>query len=78
MSKNNGINRETAMEGEIQIGPTSLGMVRLYVRGENFDLPMDFTPDEAREIAEEIVSAAEEAQGMAAKGKNKGGKAPRR
>ena len=48
MSKNNGINRETAMEGEIQIGPTSLGMVRLYVRGENFDLPMDFTPDEAR------------------------------
>jgi len=52
------INQQTDAEGEIQIGPTDLGMVRLYVRAGDFDLPMDFTPDEAREIAEEILAAA--------------------
>ncbi|MBV1886476.1 MAG: hypothetical protein KUG61_05290 [Parvibaculaceae bacterium] len=56
---NNGINKETDQAGEIQIGPTDKGMVRLFVRGEDFELPMDFLPDEALEIAAELVEAAE-------------------
>lgn len=53
-----GINKETDESGEIQIGPTSEGMVRLYFRTSQFDLPMDFMPEEAEEIAAEIVEAA--------------------
>ena len=53
-----GINRETDESGELQIGPTSQGMVRLFVRAGSFDLPMDFTPDEAEEIAAELTDAA--------------------
>lgn len=54
-----GINRETDTVADLQIGPTDSGMVRLYISGEGIDLPMDFTPDEAREIAEEIQAAIE-------------------
>jgi len=54
----NGINSQTDESGEIQIGPTSLGMVRLYFRTASFELPMDFSPEEAEEIAAEIVEAA--------------------
>lgn len=57
-----GINRQTAIEAELQIGPTELGRVRIYVSGGGVDLPMDFTPDEAREIASELMQAAEVAQ----------------
>ncbi|MEQ6248480.1 DUF6324 family protein [Sulfitobacter sp. HNIBRBA3233] len=53
-----GINSESDIEANLQIGPTELGMVRLFVEGGGVELPMDFTPDEAREIAEEIVAAA--------------------
>lgn len=53
------INRQTDEEGEIQIGVTDQGLVRIYVRSKNVDLPMDFTPDEAEEIAAEIQAAAE-------------------
>mgnify|MGYP005720915303 CR=1 FL=1 len=53
------INRQTEDEGELQIGPTDHGMVRIFVRARRFDLPMDFTPEEAREIAEEILAAAD-------------------
>lgn len=56
---NGGINQETDQAGEIQIGPTDKGMVRLFVRGDDFELPMDFLPDEALEIAAELVEAAE-------------------
>ena len=49
----NGINSQTDESGEIQIGPTSLGMVRLYFRTASFELPMDFSPEEAEEIAAE-------------------------
>ena len=53
-----GINSEKDIEANLQIGPTSLGMVRIYVAGEGIDIPMDFEPDEAEEIAEEIRAAA--------------------
>lgn len=53
------INRQTEDAGELQIGPTDKGMVRVFVRTDTFDLPMDFTPDEARDIAEEILAAAD-------------------
>ena len=64
------INKESAVETNLQIGPTDQGMVRLYIEGGGIDLPMDFEPDEALEIAEELTAAAERAQAM---GKRKGG-----
>jgi len=54
-----GIDDQTDQEGEIQIGPTDQGMVRIYIRAEDFDLPMDFTPEEAIEIANELMAAAQ-------------------
>ena len=53
-----GINAESDVEASLQIGPTEKGMVRLYVANSSIEIPMDFEPDEAREIAEEILSAA--------------------
>jgi hypothetical protein len=65
-----GINRQSEIAANLQIGPTSLGMVRLYIEAEGVDLPLDFEPDEADEIAEELRAAAERARAMkgAAKG----------
>lgn len=59
-----GINKESDVTANIQIGPTSLGMVRIYIEGKGIDLPMDFDPDEAREIADEIIAAAKLAEAM--------------
>ena len=53
-----GINTESNVEASLQIGPTEEGMVRLYVSNNSIEIPMDFEPDEAREIADEILSAA--------------------
>jgi hypothetical protein len=53
-----GINSESDLSASIQIGPTSLGMVRIYIEGDGIDLPMDFDPEEAEEIAEELKAAA--------------------
>ncbi|MEJ6389637.1 DUF6324 family protein [Gymnodinialimonas ulvae] len=53
-----GINSENEMAADLQIGPTTLGMVRLYVVGDGIDLPMDFEPEEAEEIADELRAAA--------------------
>lgn len=53
-----GIDDETDREATLQIGPTTLGMVRLYVEQDGKGIPMDFTPDEADEIAEELRAAA--------------------
>ncbi|WP_304617693.1 DUF6324 family protein [Paracoccus sp. (in: a-proteobacteria)] len=57
-----GINSESDITANLQIGPTDQGMVRIYVQGEGVDLPMDFDPDEAMEIAEELIAAAEVAR----------------
>ena len=62
-----GINTERDIEANLQIGPTDLGMVRLFIEGDGMELPMDFTPDEAREIAEEIMAAASRAAQMGGK-----------
>lgn len=58
-----GINDESDIEAGLQIGPTDTGMVRIFVEGGGIEIPMDFDPDEALEIAEEIRAAAEMARG---------------
>jgi hypothetical protein len=63
-----GINRESEVAANLQIGPTSLGMVRLYIETDSVELPLDFDPDEAEEIAEELRAAAVKARAMAGKG----------
>ena len=57
-----GINTERDLEANLQIGPTDHGMVRLFIEAGNTEIPMDFDPDEAREIAEEILAAAKAAE----------------
>ncbi len=52
------INSESDTAANIQIGPTTLGMVRIYIEGDGVDLPLDFSPEEAMEIAEELIAAA--------------------
>ena len=37
-------------------------MVRLYIEAEGVDLPLDFEPDEAEEIAGELIAAAAKAR----------------
>ncbi|MEL6690082.1 MAG: DUF6324 family protein [Pseudomonadota bacterium] len=57
-----GINTERDLEANLQIGPTDQGMVRLFIEAGGLEVPMDFEPDEAREIAEEILAAAKVAE----------------
>ena len=64
-----GIDKESDISANIQIGPTTEGMVRIYVEGEGFEIPLDFSPDEALEIAEELRAAAERAQEITPKKK---------
>ncbi|WP_406600641.1 DUF6324 family protein [Thermohalobaculum sediminis] len=71
------MNKESDVEATLSVGPTSIGMVRIYVEGEGFEIPMDFDPDEALEIAEEIRAAAERARGTRG-GAKRGSPAPRR
>jgi hypothetical protein len=61
-----GIDKQRDIAANIQIGPTDLGMVRIYIEAEGgIELPLDFDPDEAEEIAEELRAAAEAARAMA-------------
>jgi len=53
-----GINSESDLSADLQIGPTTTGAVRIFVKGEGFEVPMDFEPEEAEEIADEIRAAA--------------------
>lgn len=62
-----GINSESDIETNLQIGPTEHAMVRIFVAGGGVELPMDFEPDEADEIAEEIRAAAVVARQMSGK-----------
>jgi hypothetical protein len=57
------IDSESDITANIQIGPTTLGMVRIYIEGDGVDLPMDFSPEEALEIAEELTAAAKTVMG---------------
>lgn len=53
-----GINNERDIEANMQIGPTDLGMVRIFIEANGVEIPMDFEPEEADEIAEEIRAAS--------------------
>ncbi|WP_295074729.1 DUF6324 family protein [Tabrizicola sp.] len=58
-----GINNSSEVAANLQIGPTDAGMVRIYVEAEGgIELPLDFDPEEAEEIAEELRAAAEAAR----------------
>jgi hypothetical protein len=57
-----GINTERDVEANLQIGPTDQGMVRLFVEADGVEIPMDFEPEEAEDIAEEIRAAAQAAR----------------
>ena len=67
-----GIDKESDIAASLQIGPTTLGMVRIYVEGDGLELPLDFDPEEAEEIAEEILNAARAARSMAGADVRKG------
>ena len=56
------INSQSNIAANLQVGPTDQGMVRIYLEAEGIDLPLDFDPDEATEIAEELLAAAEAAR----------------
>lgn len=66
-----GINSESDISANLQIGPTSLGMVRIYLAGDGIDLPLDFDADEAEEIAEELRVAATAARKITDAAKSK-------
>lgn len=59
-----GINTERDIEANLQIGPTDRGMVRIFVESQGTEIPMDFTPEEAEEIATEILAAAKSAAAL--------------
>ena len=59
-----GINDERDVEANLQIGPTDRGMVRIFVEAGAAEIPMDFDPEEAEEIAEEIRAAAAAARAV--------------
>ncbi|RWR45734.1 hypothetical protein EOW65_15970 [Sinirhodobacter ferrireducens] len=65
------INKQSDIAGDLQIGPTDHGMVRIYIVGEDFEFPFDFDPEEAEDIAEELMAAAEQARAIA---EDQGGK----
>ncbi|MEL6619769.1 MAG: DUF6324 family protein [Pseudomonadota bacterium] len=59
-----GINSERDIEANMQIGPTDKGMVRIFVSAQGVEIPMDFDPEEADEIADEIKAAAKAARAV--------------
>ena len=67
-----GINSEREIEANLQIGATDQGMVRIFVEAGGLEVPMDFEPEEAEEIAQEILAAVKMA------GAKSGGKGRRR
>ncbi|MBA3909270.1 MAG: hypothetical protein C0524_05150 [Rhodobacter sp.] len=60
-----GINSPSETAANLQIGPTDEGMVRIFVEADGgIELPLDFDPEEADEIAEELRAAAEAARAI--------------
>ncbi len=66
-----GIDRESDIAANLQIGPTSLGMVRVYISTDTVELPLDFEPEEAEEIAEELRAAAARARKSGPEGRKR-------
>ena len=63
-----GLNTPSDETADLQVGATDQGMVRLFVRSQTAEVPMDFDPDDAEAIAEELVAAAQAARTMTGKG----------
>ena len=59
-----GIDKQSDIAANLQIGPTDQGMVRIYVESDGVELPLDFDPEEALEIAEELKGAAQRAKSV--------------
>ncbi|MDA9271321.1 MAG: DUF6324 family protein [Planktomarina sp.] len=59
------INTEKNIEANLQIGPTDRGMVRIFISAGDAEIPMDFEIDEANDIAQEIIAAANAAAAIA-------------
>ena len=55
-----GINRQSGVAADIQIGPTDQGMVRIYVEGEGIDLPL--VKGDATQIRQVIHNMLQNAQ----------------
>ena len=72
-----GINSESDVTATLQIGPTTQGMVRLFVQTETHETPFDFDPEEAEDIANEILAAAQQAKSIGASSKPKSKKKKR-
>jgi hypothetical protein len=67
-----GIDKQSDIAANLQIGPTDTGMVRIYVVADGgVELPLDFEPEEAEEIAEELRAAAEAARAVGSKPKRR-------
>ena len=56
--------KESDIIADIQIGPTDQGMVRIFVSSNKIEIPMDFSPDEAINIADELKASAETAKNI--------------
>jgi Family of unknown function (DUF6324) len=69
-----GIDTERDVSANMQIGPTTAGMVRIFIEAEGMEIPLDFEPEEAEEIAEELRASAARARSMGKKrdGRGKG------
>ena len=52
------INTPSEAQADLSVGATDQNMVRIFVVSEGRELPMDFSPDEAEEIARELLAAA--------------------
>ncbi len=59
-----GINKQSDIAANLQIGPTDQGMVRLFIEADSIEIPLDFDPEEAEEIAEELRAAAARARAV--------------
>jgi preprotein translocase subunit SecD len=64
-----GGNGDSDLAADLRVGPTTLGMVE----GDGFRIPLDFDPEEAEEIAEELRAAAAAARAIAS-APDKGGR----
>ena len=53
------INTPSDITAELSIGPTDRQMVRVFIAADEVEIPMDFMPDEAEEIARELMAAAQ-------------------
>ena len=58
------INSERNIEANLQIGPTDQGMVRIFIEAKGVEIPMDFDPEEAEEIAEENTRGSHSRSGI--------------